>query len=200
MTASASQPELRLRWILPVVLLFSLWVNYQIANAGALDIDEFAPLILRPARFANYGRDAAQLAFPAVNPELYNEVLQDQANAAPSGSIGAIAPTGQASPTGAPSQTSTPPAGVGGVPILPSLNAALPTLIPPLVPTVLGIVPSVVAIVPTSIGIVPTVINVVPTVVNVVPTVVNVVPTALAPVNTALPVLPTLVCTLGILC
>lgn len=38
MTASVSQPELRLRWVLPAVLLFSLWVNHQIVSAGALDM------------------------------------------------------------------------------------------------------------------------------------------------------------------
>lgn len=176
MTASASQPELRLRWILPVVLLFSLWVNYQIVSAGALDIDEFAPLILRPARFANYGRDAAQLAFPAVNPALYNEVLQDQSNAAPSGSIGAIAPTGQATPTSAGSQTSTPPAGVGGgiSTALPAvgevvnevLNEVLPELVPPVIAPVLD----------------------------------EIVPAVVEPVNNIVPILPTAICILGIRC
>lgn len=136
--------ELRIQWLVPFIVLFSLLVNYSLANASSLHVDQFAPVVLRPARLANYAQDPASLAFPAVDPQLYEQVLQDQALGSAGQSItqpggAANGPIATPSPgvTGTPGQTSgTPQAGV-------TLPGILPTTVG-VVSTVIGVVPPVV--------------------------------------------------------
>lgn len=184
--------ELRLRWLVPAVLLFSLWLNYSIVSASSLHVNQFAPVVVRSDRLANYGKDPFNLAFPAVDPQLFDQVLQDQRLGSAGQSLvdkptvisGAATTTPVASATPQPGQTTaTPQPGAEG--------GALPTTISG-IPTVVGAVPTVVGAVPTVIGAVPTVIGAIPTVVNAVPTVVNAVPTVIAAVPTTIASLPTL--------
>ncbi len=201
--------ELRLRWLVPAVLLFSLWLNYSIVSASSLHVDQFAPVVVRSVRQANYGQDPLNLTFPAVDPQLFDQVLQDQglSSAGQSftdGGTGAggvnVTPVPTATPQ--PGQaTATPQPGLDDGGILPTTVAGIPTVVGA-VPTIVGAVPTVIGAVPTVIGAVPTVIGAVPTVVNAVPTVIAVIPTAVPAVPTVVSAVPTLVCTLplAILC
>lgn len=175
--------EVRILWLAPVLVLLSLWLNYSIANASSLHVDQFAPVVVRSERLANYGKDPANLVFPAVDPQLFEQVLQDQG----------LNPSGQTitGPTGA---VATPSTNVTGTP-----QPGQPTATPQpggLLPTTIGAIPTVVGVVPTVVGVVPTVVGVVPTVINIVPTAVNIVPTTVSAVPTVISAVPTAACTL----
>lgn len=142
-----------MRWLLPVVVLISLWANYSIANASSLHVDQFAPLIVRPARLANYSQDPTNLAFPAVDPQLFQQVLQDEALGSAGQSI-----TQPGTPTNVSSASATPspmgasstsqPGQATGTPqpgaTSPSGGGVLPTTVGA-VSTVIGVLPTAIS-------------------------------------------------------
>lgn len=158
MTTHTPTPlEVRLAWLIPGILLASLWINYSIANASRLDVDQFAPVVLRPSRLANYGRDVADLSFPAVDPGLFNQVLQDQAISSSGQSITPPSPSQPASnssPT--PQASGTPRSGQPSA--TPQPGVTLPVVLPVL-PTTIGIIPTVIGVVPPVIDIVSTAVD-----------------------------------------
>lgn len=185
--------EIRLRWLVPILVLLSLWVNFSIANASSLHVDQFAPVVVRPARLANYAQDPANLAFPAVDPQLYEQVLQDQALG--SAGQGFTQPGGPGNPSATPSPMATGTPQPGQPSATPEPGMTLPGVLPTTVgaiPTVIGVVPTVIGALPTVIGAVPTVIGAAPTVIAAVPTVVGAVPTLVAGLPTTIASLPTL--------
>lgn len=153
--------EVRLRGLALVLLLLSLLINYSIANASSLRLDGFAPVVVRPERVANYGKDPFSLVFPPVNPELGALALSERNQVEPS-SPNESAPTATPpGPTATPTATpllvvpTFPPLLPTLPPLLPTLPPLLPTL-PPLLPTLVPtqlqpIVETVVAPLPTAI-------------------------------------------------
>jgi hypothetical protein len=138
--------EVRLSWVVPALLIVGLLLNYNIAQAGPLQLEAFAPVVVHASLRADYSKDALDLSFPPVDPGLAEEILkeigsQDEADdsAAPTEGVTATSTalaSGQATPTPL----------LGGLPTLP----VLPTL-PPLLPTQLPLLPTVPALLPTAV-------------------------------------------------
>lgn len=138
--------EVRLSWVVPALLIVGLLLNYNIAQAGPLQLEAFAPVVVHASLRADYSKDALDLSFPQIDPSLADEILKDAASqdenedGAPAEAVTATSTplaTGQATPTPL----------LGGLPTLP----ALPTL-PPLLPTQLPLLPTVPAIITEVVG------------------------------------------------
>lgn len=132
--------QLPLGWLAPGVVLMSLFINYNIASVDRLKLDQFVPVAIGANRVASYAPDALALAFPAANPQLFDQVLQDQSSE-PNGrqlETPSTSPTSAApSPTATLGATATPPVaqptqggGNTGGGLLPPLQVTVPAVLP----------------------------------------------------------------------
>jgi hypothetical protein len=183
--------ELRLGYLMPIFVGLGILLNAQIANAHRLDLEDFAPVVVRARQFANYSRDAINLQFAPLDPGIIEIALADLnldkdglalddpvvISPTPDQAQGSPTPTvrfGSPTPSSSPQPTATSLLGLPTLP-LPTLPPLLPTL-PPLLPTLPPLLPTLPPVVPTLVPIVPTLVPIVPTavapVIGVIPTVV----------------------------
>lgn len=139
---STQKPEpvqLPLGWLAPGVMLVSLLINYNIASVDRLKLDQFAPVPIFARHVASYSPNTVAQAFPAVNPQLFDQVLEDQGQQ-PQGSQ--FQENGQSEP-GSTAPSATPPAAATPTPggsqptpgndaggLLPSIQITLPAVLP----------------------------------------------------------------------
>lgn len=116
--------EVRLRWLAPVLVLFSLLINYSIANASLLRLDSFAPVAVLAERVANYGKDPFSLAFPPANQQLASIVLGERRQSEETAEESEATTT--ATPT--PIQTATSETDSSTLPLISTVDSLIPTL------------------------------------------------------------------------
>jgi hypothetical protein len=115
---------------MPVFFVLGVLINLGITSSPGLALQGFAQIAVRPASFANYSRDPADLIFPAIDPEIIQDANNDALNfglgEAP---LNPAATPAQLTNSATPNPTSTSPFG----PSTPT--QAGPTSTPPTNPT-----------------------------------------------------------------
>jgi hypothetical protein len=191
--------EVRIGYLLPFFLALALWSNFQIAQASPLQLREFAPVVIRASRQADYSADPVDLVFAPVEASILEDIRNDAQGEPGSGDEAdaavAPAPTSGAAPGEQSTPTGTQPA-IGGTAtpstVSPAPNQQTPTSQASASsggsPTALPIIQTVAPIIPTVVPILPTVAPIIPTALPVVPTLVPVIPTVIAPIATLVPI------------
>jgi hypothetical protein len=148
METSSHPLELKVKFLLPAFLMIGGLINVNISSSASLRLEGFTQIEVRAATVGNYAADPADLVFPAVDPDIISETLSDRQEQPVSfpeteeqSSEFPAAGSPTASPTPAPVFTNTPlgptqSATETSAGFLPTIPAAVNTLVAPIAPVI----------------------------------------------------------------